>query len=116
MTEVERRWGVLDVRGDEGVLEEELAISSPPAMSLPQVAEPDQRSDGFATARLERVAARALEVGLRRVQVLAWRDFEDPEAGGSELHAHRMATAWARLRAPSSLTMAWMMFLMVLSE
>ena len=41
-------------------------------------------------------AARALEIGLQRVQVLAWRDFEDPEAGGSELHAHRMATAWAR--------------------
>ena len=38
------------------------------------------------------MAARALEIGLRRVQVLAWRDFEDPEAGGSELHAHRMAT------------------------
>ena len=32
-----------------------------------------------------------------RVQVLAWRDFEDPEAGGSELHAHRMATVWARV-------------------
>ncbi len=35
------------------------------------------------------MAAKALEVGLKRVQMLAWRDFEDPEAGGSELHAHR---------------------------
>jgi glycosyltransferase involved in cell wall biosynthesis len=101
VTEVEQQWGVLAVGGNEGVLEEELPLSSPPAMPSPPVAEPvdelEHRADGFATARLERVAARALEVGLRRVQVLAWRDFEDPEAGGSELHAHRMATAWARV-------------------
>ena len=44
---------------------------------------------------LAEVAAEALELGLRRVQVLAWRDFEDPEAGGSELHAHRVASLWA---------------------
>ena len=55
------------------------------------------RTDGLATvARLDAVAARALEIGLHRVQILAWRDFEDPEAGGSELHAHRLASAWAR--------------------
>jgi glycosyltransferase involved in cell wall biosynthesis len=29
------------------------------------------------------------------VAVLAWRDLEDPEAGGSELHAHEVATRWA---------------------
>jgi len=56
----------------------------------------EERPAEFAMARLDRVASRALEIGLKRVQVLAWRDFEDPEAGGSELHAHRMATAWAR--------------------
>jgi len=27
--------------------------------------------------------------------MLAWRDLEDPEAGGSELHAHEVATRWA---------------------
>ncbi len=54
------------------------------------------RTDDVAVAQLDSVVARALDVGLRRVQVLAWRDFEDPEAGGSELHAHRMAQAWAR--------------------
>ena len=26
---------------------------------------------------------------------MAWRDLDDPEAGGSELHAHRLATEWA---------------------
>ena len=100
VTEVERRWGVLAVRADEGALLDDLPMSSPAAMSLPEVSGPaeklEQRSDGFAAARLDHVAARALEIGLRRIQVLAWRDVEDPEAGGSELHAHRMATAWAR--------------------
>jgi glycosyltransferase involved in cell wall biosynthesis len=33
--------------------------------------------------------------GLRRIHLLAWRDLDDPEAGGSELHADRVATAWA---------------------
>jgi glycosyltransferase involved in cell wall biosynthesis len=37
----------------------------------------------------------AAEAGLERVRIVAWRDLEDPEAGGSELHAHRIATAWA---------------------
>lgn len=38
--------------------------------------------------------AAALDSGLRRVQLLAWRDLDDPEAGGSELHAHEIATRW----------------------
>ena len=33
--------------------------------------------------------------GLERVRVVAWRDLEHPEAGGSELHAHRIASLWA---------------------
>ncbi|HXW35702.1 MAG TPA: glycosyltransferase family 4 protein [Acidimicrobiales bacterium] len=37
----------------------------------------------------------AQEVGLERAQFVAWRDLDDPEAGGSELHAHRIATQWA---------------------
>lgn len=34
--------------------------------------------------------------GLRHIEVVAWRDHDDPEAGGSELHAHRILSAWAR--------------------
>jgi glycosyltransferase involved in cell wall biosynthesis len=41
---------------------------------------------------LRRVADRA---GLRRVHVVAWRDLEDPDAGGSETHAARLASHWA---------------------
>jgi glycosyltransferase involved in cell wall biosynthesis len=37
----------------------------------------------------------ATEAGLERVRIVAWRDLEDPEAGGSELHAHRIASLWA---------------------
>jgi len=44
---------------------------------------------------LEAVAARARGAGLQRVHVLAWRDLEDPEAGGSEVHAHRIASLWS---------------------
>ena len=32
---------------------------------------------------------------LERVSMLAWRDLEDPEAGGSEVHAARVAELWA---------------------
>jgi glycosyltransferase involved in cell wall biosynthesis len=31
---------------------------------------------------------------LRRVHILAWRDLDDPEAGGSELHAAMVAKLW----------------------
>jgi glycosyltransferase involved in cell wall biosynthesis len=37
----------------------------------------------------------ASEAGLRRVHFVAWRDLDDPEAGGSELHAHHVASLWA---------------------
>jgi glycosyltransferase involved in cell wall biosynthesis len=37
----------------------------------------------------------AAEAGLRRVHFVAWRDLDDPEAGGSELHAHHVASLWA---------------------
>jgi len=32
---------------------------------------------------------------LRRVDILSWRDLEHPEAGGSEVHAARIAQRWA---------------------
>lgn len=44
----------------------------------------------------ERMAALADRAGLRRVHLLAWRDRDDPGAGGSEEHAAQVAAAWAR--------------------
>jgi len=46
----------------------------------------------------------AERAGLRRIDVLAWRDFDDPEAGGSELHAHRVMSAWSQAGLDVSLT------------
>jgi glycosyltransferase involved in cell wall biosynthesis len=43
----------------------------------------------------EVLASIAAEAGIRRIHFVAWRDLEDPEAGGSELHAHRIASLWA---------------------
>ncbi len=33
--------------------------------------------------------------GIRRVHVLAWRDLDDPDAGGSEVHADEVLRRWA---------------------
>jgi len=33
--------------------------------------------------------------GVRRIHVLAWRDLDDPDAGGSELHADEFMRRWA---------------------
>jgi glycosyltransferase involved in cell wall biosynthesis len=64
-------------------------------------------------AKLGDVAARA---GLRRVSVLAWRDLDDPEAGGSEVHASKVAALWGEAgievtmrtsHAPGYPTVSW---------
>jgi glycosyltransferase involved in cell wall biosynthesis len=49
-------------------------------------------SDREVIAKLGDVAA---EAGLARVNLLAWRDLDDPEAGGSEVHAATIARYWA---------------------
>lgn len=41
------------------------------------------------------LAGIAREAGLTGAHFVAWRDLDDPEAGGSELHAHRIASLWA---------------------
>jgi glycosyltransferase involved in cell wall biosynthesis len=43
----------------------------------------------------ERIHRIALEAKIRRVDVVAWRDLDDAEAGGSELHAHEIQKRWA---------------------
>ncbi|HLX87300.1 MAG TPA: glycosyltransferase family 4 protein [Acidimicrobiales bacterium] len=55
----------------------------------------DATSPAAPATSLAAVAADALHAGLQRVHLLAWRDLDDPEAGGSELHAHRIASLWA---------------------
>jgi glycosyltransferase involved in cell wall biosynthesis len=64
-------------------------------------------------AKLGDIAARA---GLRRVSMLAWRDLDDPEAGGSEVHAAKVAALWGEAgievtmrtsHAPGYPTVSW---------
>ncbi len=45
-----------------------------------------------AAAELARIAAAS---GLRRIHILAWRDLDDVEAGGSEVHAATIAKLWS---------------------
>ncbi len=45
--------------------------------------------------RLQRDADDLVARGVRRVHVLAWRDLDDPDAGGSEVHADECERRWA---------------------
>ncbi len=44
---------------------------------------------------LVKIGDLAASAGIRSVDVVAWRDLHHPEAGGSELHAARIAERWA---------------------
>ena len=44
--------------------------------------------------RLRAMVAEMASRGVRRVHVLAWRDLDDREAGGSENHADEFMTRW----------------------
>jgi glycosyltransferase involved in cell wall biosynthesis len=46
----------------------------------------------------------AAAAGLRRIRIVAWRDLDHPEAGGSEVHAARIAERWAAAGIDITLT------------
>jgi len=45
---------------------------------------------------IKAIAELAEAAGLEHVHMLAWRDLDDDEAGGSEVHAHNIASLWAQ--------------------
>ena len=45
--------------------------------------------------QLPSVVSALQRAGISRIKIIAWRDLDDPEAGGSELHAHMIAQHWA---------------------
>ena len=47
------------------------------------------------TEQIEKIGDLAAGAGIRRVHLLAWRDLDDVEAGGSEVHAAEVARHWA---------------------
>ena len=53
----------------------------------------DQHSD--TRQRLDAAVRDLAEHGIRRIHVLAWRDLDDPDAGGSEVHADEFMRRWA---------------------
>jgi glycosyltransferase involved in cell wall biosynthesis len=48
-----------------------------------------------ALAAIGELVGEVIDRGVRRVHVLAWRDLEDPDAGGSEVHADEFMRRWA---------------------
>lgn len=46
-------------------------------------------------AEIQRLADELVAGGVRRVHTLAWRDLDDPDAGGSEVHADEFMRRWA---------------------
>jgi len=78
--------------GTERAARAELVVHPAPGASLPSSpAEP--LAEPLAAPTLEQMVAGS---GLRRVLFLAWRDLDDEEAGGSEVHADKVAERWAQ--------------------
>jgi glycosyltransferase involved in cell wall biosynthesis len=92
-------------------LDAEGPVGTGPGRSLDPSATPSTSDPGAPVAQplihwlsgltLGEISERA---GLKRIDVVAWRDFDDPEAGGSELHAHRVITAWSNAGLDVSMT------------
>jgi glycosyltransferase involved in cell wall biosynthesis len=49
----------------------------------------------------------AASAGVRRIHVLAWRDLDDVEAGGSELHIAEVAKLWAAAGLEVTMRTSW---------
>lgn len=64
----------------------------PASSSASPARRPDEADDAHGPERLARLAGSA---GIRRVHLIAWRDLDDPESGGSEEHASQLARHWA---------------------
>lgn len=63
---------------------------------MPRVPEPPEFAlSAEVVPTVEKIGDLAAEAGIRRVNMLAWRDLADVEAGGSEIHASTVASLWA---------------------
>lgn len=52
-------------------------------------------ASGGEWAEIARLVGEVIDHGVRRVHVLAWRDLDDDDAGGSEIHADEFERRWA---------------------
>jgi glycosyltransferase involved in cell wall biosynthesis len=67
----------------------------PAQAATPGAGEGPPRLDISPSHPQQRLATLAANAGLRHVEIVAWRDLDHPEAGGSEVHAARIAERWA---------------------
>jgi glycosyltransferase involved in cell wall biosynthesis len=56
---------------------------------------------------VEKIGDLAAAAGIRRVHALAWRDLDDVEAGGSEVHIAEIAKRWAAAGVEVTLRTSW---------
>lgn len=59
---------------------------------------PNERSEDSvvrAPRNLAEIIAELRAIGIQRIQSYAWRDLDDPESGGSEIHADEIFGRWA---------------------
>lgn len=68
----------------------------PPAVQPPAAATPAAQTPIAGPTTTGAIAELARQCGISSVHMLAWRDLDDPEAGGSEVHAHSIAAIWAQ--------------------
>jgi glycosyltransferase involved in cell wall biosynthesis len=81
---------------ERGRVDQAVDVDAPPRASAVDGPRPQSSAgDGHVARERDALRAVAAEAGLQRVRFVAWRDLEDPEAGGSELHGHRVASLWA---------------------
>lgn len=75
--------------------------------------EPGEDTDLLSTALHDladpgaKIGDLAAAAGVRRVHVLAWRDLDDVEAGGSELHIAEVAKLWAAAGLDVTMRTSW---------
>ena len=60
-----------------------------------------------ATDPVAKIGDLAASAGVRRIHVLAWRDLEDVEAGGSEVHIAEVAKLWAAAGLEVTMRTSW---------
>ncbi|HEX5367690.1 MAG TPA: glycosyltransferase family 4 protein [Acidimicrobiales bacterium] len=60
-----------------------------------------------ATEPVAKIGDLAASAGVRRVHVLAWRDLDDVEAGGSEVHIAEVARRWAAAGVEVTMRTSW---------
>ena len=60
-----------------------------------------------ATDPVAKIGDLAAGAGVRRIHVLAWRDLEDVEAGGSEVHIAEVAKLWAAAGLDITMRTSW---------